>query len=363
MLNNSRLFIPTKIRVGFQNRHDTFTKRLAYVIYYDEKGKLRKETSWEGWRDKTIEPVDFDNEPFEGFILNKDVQRYGWDWYSSGRSVIRVYDSRGIEFEITPSNLMFILMETDCNRRELQGRFVYAWSGPDLVLLPVGSQDYKESARYTELRGSKLSAKVLREGGLYRTKDGNSVIYLGRYMWRKDHKYFYYDTPKFHFEKQRIFAFIEETKSKGDSLYTPIRSLDVANLAEVITEECSEEFANLLSSAMDDPHGKVPTGFKLRELSEGESIIEDQGHFRTYKLLSDTEVEVYHWKREFLYSKNTVKINKDEKCRPQFTASYEYRGSFGTNFSTLNIPSTPNQVLQVDTSKGLVDYDHYRRTN
>lgn len=39
------IFIPKRINVGFRNRSDTYTKKLAYIIYYDEKGKLRKETS------------------------------------------------------------------------------------------------------------------------------------------------------------------------------------------------------------------------------------------------------------------------------------------------------------------------------
>ena len=40
-------FIPKKIKVGYQDRDDTYTGKLAYVIYYDEKGKLRKENSWQ----------------------------------------------------------------------------------------------------------------------------------------------------------------------------------------------------------------------------------------------------------------------------------------------------------------------------
>jgi hypothetical protein len=37
------IFIAPKIRVGFQNRTDCFTGKLAYIIYYDTKGKIRKE--------------------------------------------------------------------------------------------------------------------------------------------------------------------------------------------------------------------------------------------------------------------------------------------------------------------------------
>lgn len=45
----SNLYIPKKIHVGFQKRSDTYTGKLAYVIYEDEKGVLRKQGSWDGW--------------------------------------------------------------------------------------------------------------------------------------------------------------------------------------------------------------------------------------------------------------------------------------------------------------------------
>ena len=45
----TQLFIPDKIKVGYNEREDTYTKKLAYVIYYDQKGVLRKETSWKNW--------------------------------------------------------------------------------------------------------------------------------------------------------------------------------------------------------------------------------------------------------------------------------------------------------------------------
>jgi len=64
----TQLFIPKKIKVGYQKRKGTYTEKLAYVIYYDAKGKLRKETSWDNWRDKKIEPEEFDNEPHGGFM-------------------------------------------------------------------------------------------------------------------------------------------------------------------------------------------------------------------------------------------------------------------------------------------------------
>lgn len=76
----STIFLPKKIKVGYRTREDTYTGRLAYVIYYDAKGKLRKETSWQTWRSSTgygyegkpvKESHEFENVPTEGFVLNK----------------------------------------------------------------------------------------------------------------------------------------------------------------------------------------------------------------------------------------------------------------------------------------------------
>src|SRR5512137_226613 len=157
------IFVAPKIKVGFQKRSDTYTGQLAYIIYFDEKGKLRKEKSWDGWRDHKIAPQEFDNTPMDGFTLNKDVQR-SREWFGSGRNMIRIHDPRGFEFEVTCENLIEILMHTDCLRRGLVGQFVYAWVGPELVLLPTNSEEYQAAAKYTAGLGKKVSAKTLVPG-------------------------------------------------------------------------------------------------------------------------------------------------------------------------------------------------------
>ena len=74
----NKLFIPKTLKVGYQNREDTYMGKLSYIIYFDDKGKLRKETGWQNWRDKSIEPIEVPNEPHSGFFVNKGVQRYSW---------------------------------------------------------------------------------------------------------------------------------------------------------------------------------------------------------------------------------------------------------------------------------------------
>lgn len=181
-MSTNQLFIPSKIKVGFQNRRDTYTQRLAYIIYYDHANILRKEKSWQSWRDSKIEPLDFTNEPTEGFVLNKGVggvrQSYGWN---ARNEYIRVYDPRNFEFEISVANLLFILRECDCSKgKGLEGKFVYAWDKTELVLLPVISEDYKNSQVFTGLQGKEIKAKELIEGATYTTRKQQILVYLGK---------------------------------------------------------------------------------------------------------------------------------------------------------------------------------------
>ena len=152
--------MPQIINVGYQNRTGTYTGKLAYVIYYDEKGKLRKEASWNGWRDKNIPNEEFDNIPTSGFVLNKKVGDHssGWD---HRQAYCRVYDPRNFEFEITIENLLYILENANSIKgKGLEGEFVYGWDGKDLVLMPVESPDYKTIAEYNKIVHNNESIKA-----------------------------------------------------------------------------------------------------------------------------------------------------------------------------------------------------------
>lgn len=177
----STLYIPNTLKVGYQERNDTYTKKLAYVIYIDEKGVLRKEMSWNGWKNENI-PVDtFENIPTEGFVLNKGVggvrHSYGWN---ARNEYIRVYDPRNFEFEISVANLLFILEVTSSIKgKGLEGEFVYSWEGKELVLLPVDCDVYRISCEYTKYKDYKVKKKDLKVGYLYKTKYLNELVYLG----------------------------------------------------------------------------------------------------------------------------------------------------------------------------------------
>ena len=182
---NTNIFVPSKINVGFQNRQGTYTGKLAYVIYFDEKGKLRKETSWNSWRDESIPNEIYDNEPTEGFVLNKKVggveESWGWD---VRKTYTRIYDPRGFEFEITVPNLLWILENCDCIKgKGLEGQFVYGWDGKELVLVPVESPDYKEIQAKNKIihNNEFIKAKDLILGATYEMLNGERYVYMGKY--------------------------------------------------------------------------------------------------------------------------------------------------------------------------------------
>jgi hypothetical protein len=286
----NELYIPSKIRVGYQNRSDTYTKKLAYVIYYDGKGQLRKQKSWDGWRDKKIEPEDFDNVPHSGFVLNKDVKRSS-EWFSSGRNMIRVYDDRGIEFEITTGNLLFILMTTDCMKRGLTGEFVYAWQGTELVLLPVGCDEYQNSVKHTEMQHSKVSAKALVPGCSYKTRKGEDYIYLGRFDWldrtrerNTDTGYVYNLASK----KKHVFV-----KDDGKDL----RTFDPSSLAFQNTTEPISNYADLVEVFTKSARATKPVELVTKLAKSGDRFYVKSGN--SYKEYTKQErYRDYYWRNK-----------------------------------------------------------------
>ena len=185
---NDKLNIPDKLKIGFRERSDTYTGKLSYVTYINKNGKLAKETSWNGWRDNKITPLEIDNVPTEGFVLNKKAGGYSSGW-NHRQTYCRVYDPRDFEFEISIENLLYILQEcTSSKGKGLEGQFVYAWSGKDLILLPVDSVDYKMSKQLIDST-EKITMKSLKIGASYKGKVPNSkeissnLVYIGKMTW------------------------------------------------------------------------------------------------------------------------------------------------------------------------------------
>ena len=80
-------------------------------------------------------------------------------------------------------NLLFILQEcTSTKGKGLEGKFVYSWSGSELILLPVECEDYKQSMELLS-KQEKITKKDLKIGASYKAKDRDYLIYIGKMEW------------------------------------------------------------------------------------------------------------------------------------------------------------------------------------
>lgn len=263
----TQLYIPKKINVGYQERYGTYTGKLAFIIYWDDKGVLRKQTSWESWRDQNIDNTEIENVPTEGFVLNKGVggQRESWGW-NARNEYIRVYDPRGFEFEISVANLLFILQEcTSTKGKGLEGEFVYSWNGKELVLLPVTSQEYIKSTEFTSLQSKKVTRTDMTPGCSYTCKKGEELLYIGRFPFynmdlsRNSDWSYELSTVKTHVFLNLNF---DESKDVGYGNQKYIVHKGFTKLASKKTETPVENYADLLEEFNNSQYGNPPNKFK-----------------------------------------------------------------------------------------------------
>jgi len=271
---NSKLYIPKTIMVGFQERYGTFTGKLAYIVYVDDKGVHRKKPSWDSWRNHQLGTLELENKPQTSFMFNKGIERSG-SHFGSGRSVVRVHDERDFEFEISVDNLIGILMHSDVSKRDIVEECVYAWCGKDLVLLPTNSEQYRESVIHTKKQSKNLSTKDFVKGHTYSMKSNeNKLIYIGFRPWYQEeshgtlnsnamsrrmllkgnkHIFQYTDCCEYSFERR---TFIVPSTSQ---------------LAECILDECVDDYADRVIEFEKSRLSQPITGYKLTDVTKKES--------------------------------------------------------------------------------------------
>lgn len=172
-------YIPDKLKVGF-NTYDK-GKLIGYFIYWDEKGKLRKETSWEGWRDKNLDPAEMENKPLEGFRVYRVRNGYRYSlWEQRDAKMMVEHPTMNCLFEITPANFLELITANGVDKNgTILTPCIMAWDGPSLVLMSTQSPEYAETVEHS---AKVKSLKILKPevGHTYRNKQGFVDTYLGR---------------------------------------------------------------------------------------------------------------------------------------------------------------------------------------
>lgn len=284
------IFMPKTITAGFQNRTGTYDGKLAYIIYTDEKGVLRKEKSWNSWRDKEIEPVVYDNVPTSGFVLNKKAGGYSTGW-NHRQTYVRVYDPRGMEFEISIPNLLYILENTNSIKgKGLEGEFVYGWDGTEIILIPTSAPDYQELMELNKAIHNKqtIKAKDLKIGATYKTKQNEDYIYMGKF----DYHYYGKNKGKHHFfavliDKESSY-YSYRTRKEFDYSFVQIKSLN-GKLIDVVDEECALNYAEIFNEL------EQQTSYSPIDETKNEYIPYTYEEF-SEKVLAD------EWKSAYVYS-------------------------------------------------------------
>ncbi len=314
-MNGSDFYIPKKIKVGYQNRKDTYSGKLSYVIYQDDKGQWRKNKSFEGWIDKKIDVDIFDNTPKSGFVLNKKVGGVSYGW-NNRREYIRVYDPRGFEFEITVPNLLFILQEANSLKgKGLEGEFVYSWYGKDLVLLPVSANEYKSSIIFSQNQSKKVYVKDLKAGFVYMLKNGEKSLYIGKtFHYRKRTYKDKIELGEIISTKGHVFY---NLKSKTFSVFKNMNKLSYEAYKYDV-----DGFAELYDEYKNSKHGNKPSEFSLvkidtndliKEEAYGDFFIKQKDIFVHYHLCVYDDlnhVSAYSYNKNVIFSEENVFLSK-----------------------------------------------------
>lgn len=388
----SQLLIPGKIKVGFNQRSDTYTGKLGYVIYHD--GKVwRKEASWEGWRQKEgqdcqeyvdgnwtktklgadINPVEFENVPTEGFVLNRKAGGGSSGW-NHRATYCRVYDPRGFEFEISIPNLLFILQETSSFKgKGLEGEFVYSWEGKDLVLLPTCCEDYKKSANFTKLQDGKVGVKDLVPGCSYKTKNQKDIIYLGRFNWysmeynkarKRNYNQKVTSLNKFHIFVTENGEY--EILSGLAKLATKNNDIPVSNYAELMDAFSKTKYASKpisleekeIKVSLPELKPQLNNCYDCNRIEDSYYLKKDDGSYQKYKISEKYEYEYKNprtfsgggeYKFKGYYLKRDYKfIFKDDA----FFMNYEYSNSNDKIYSKEQIEAMDFKKVYVKLENG-----------
>ena len=155
----------------------------------------------------------------------------------------------------------------------MEGKFVYAWQGTELVLLPTSSLSYQESMGYTDLQGKKVTTKELTEGCTVLTKKQEKLIYLGRrFAYVKNGWYNCNATyGKYH-------VFVDKDKNF-------VFTSGASNIGSIETLDCHPDYAELVDKYNNSKYIAKVIKFEKKSVSKG-----------TYEFVSESEVyKVYEY--------------------------------------------------------------------
>lgn len=359
-----KLNYPDDLVIGLKFRRDSMVEKLSYICY-KEKNKIRKEKSLNDWRDKNIDLLEIKNKPKSGFLVSKSVRRDGGS-FGSGRSLMRIHDPDGYDFEISIENLEYILQYCDVNKGEFIGEFVYMWLGKELYLIPVDSGYYMESMKLKNDKAGVVKASDLKIASTYKDKKTDDFyIYLGRHDYhdlvspkemneyfksvgwgdslgrphsisnKSDWKY-YFGLPT-HVDKAKKSHVFYDSKKKD--FVTNIQS----KLSYELSDD-SEEYPDLIEEYKLSKYGSKTIGIDFKSLSN--------------KQLKDEIKKLQNYKGHYFSKSFKIALTDDICLEINLNKSRE-DDEVVFDFSTKNVFIRNNKTNRLEKSSKWSEYNNY----
>lgn len=162
------------LKVGFQNRKDTFTGKLGFIIS-DDENKPIDTTAFKRWCDANLGFMNIENKYETGFLINKNINRQST--FSNSKN-IRVFHPKGFEFEVAVENLIYLIANANIVSQEIMAPCLVCWSRGKIFLVPKGTP---EALKMDKIIGGSYDYEVKK---VYRVKNKH-LAYMGAYKFRQ----------------------------------------------------------------------------------------------------------------------------------------------------------------------------------
>lgn len=216
-------------------------------------------------------------------------------------------------------------MTTDCLKRGLEGDFVYAWYGKELILLPTGCEEYKESQDFTSLQSKSIGVKDMIPGCSYKNKKAEDVIYMGRFDWYEmdyDNKNYRYSSDRVEIVRPKRHIFYQEDRYGSNFFHLS----GLSSIASINSDVPVSNYAELMDELNKKSEASRTVGLEEKPYKFETDGSETKDHYGSSWLKSGAP---------FLKNEDGSYMQCDIKCQREYSANskeYIFKGYTITGF-------------------------------
>lgn len=294
---------------------------LAFLVHKENNSARKKQLETaRRWGSEGHEELVIENEPVEGFRLSRSVRR--WGWHGSGNVLWRLEDPRGWEFEISSEAFSKLLINGKTTDGIINNKCIYGREGSQNVLVPEGSEYFKDSKSEQTFN---LEKKELKEtiNALKKTLEAGTIISKYSTNWRTALSA-YLGRVKVHFQGEpkpvSYYAIYDQSKYADEQEFKTVtlyRSFTIKKHLEEKLENINLDLTTCIGYSEISQIVGVRSGWGWNRhdyytLPSGECVSKHSKEFK--ELLSKYSYNPNYKKGTYLrfaqYKEDTAKISK-----------------------------------------------------